>query len=650
MESNKVFEEKPIRLVEGKKRQWVQHIEGSHHNTHSISTLDNELSAAVSKQADRNKETCGFTNGIDVSVEGLKGGLSLGWKEGIMIKVRSYSNSHIDIEVMEETGEELPSNNILERLDRGVANPLWWDRFPNYLVHHQNHSIFDHYPVVLSTMTHGSGRFVYEDSYKTHVKTREELKLHLNSLNEEDPDKDNLNCEELRSKVHPSITRPLNEELCKDFREEEVVEALKGMTPLKASGNEKYPAFFFQKFWHIVRKNVVTYCLQELKNGKDFEEINKTNIVIVPKVQAQTNLGQFKLISLCNIVYNIILKVVVNRFQKKRGGSGSFALKLNISKAYDRVEWNYLEDMIKMLGFCNRWIELVMSILFGDTMLERATMMKSVVNEYESISSQQFIGKGNELEDKKRRGNKHLELCLDAYPWQWKIWHLLEREQVEAVLTILLVSRTQQDILTWRGDKSGDKIKIKLWRITNNYLSTLSNLKIQRLGNDVVCPICSEEEETMEHLFRDCKFTRKAVWYNRNKFYYKGKKWSVQEVVGFIKAYVLELNQIQTIIEINMKPKEDFWRPPKAEQMKEELGTPTTTEAKACLQAIIFGEEMRFRDLVVEVRGQLISPTNSILEWSSMVLQRKTQRWQYTNRLRCVYKCREKEMCLGSGK
>ncbi|MBA0608779.1 hypothetical protein Godav_020962, partial [Gossypium davidsonii] len=29
-----------------------------------------------------------------------------------------------------------------------------------------------------------------------------------------------------------------------------------------------------------------------------------------------------------------------------------------------------------------------------------------------------------------------------------------------------------------------------------------------------------------------------------------------------------------------------------------------------------------------------------------MVLQRKTQRWQYTNRLRCVYKCREKEMCL----
>ncbi|MBA0552149.1 hypothetical protein Golob_022987 [Gossypium lobatum] len=129
----------------------------------------------------------------------------------------------------------------------------------------------------------------------------------------------------------------------------------------------------------------------------------------------------------------------------------------------------------------------------------------------------------------------------------------------------------------------------------------LSNLKIRRLGNDVVCPIYSEEEETMEHLFRDCEFPRK----------------------------------IQTIIEINMKPKEDFWRPSKAEQMKvnfnaiffqQELkattgiiirnyeglvmgsctyplgrtGDPTTMEAKACLQAIIFGEEMRFQDLVVE--------------------------------------------------
>lgn len=49
---------------------------------------------------------CGFSNRIDVSVNGLKLGLSLGWKEEVTIKLRSYSNSHIDIEVMENNGEE----------------------------------------------------------------------------------------------------------------------------------------------------------------------------------------------------------------------------------------------------------------------------------------------------------------------------------------------------------------------------------------------------------------------------------------------------------------------------------------------------------------------------------------------------------------
>lgn len=36
-------------------------------------------------------------NGIDVCAEGSKGGLSLGWKEGVYVKLKSYSKDHIDI-------------------------------------------------------------------------------------------------------------------------------------------------------------------------------------------------------------------------------------------------------------------------------------------------------------------------------------------------------------------------------------------------------------------------------------------------------------------------------------------------------------------------------------------------------------------------
>lgn len=36
------------------------------------------------------------------------------------------------------------------------------------------------------------------------------------------------------------------------------------------------------------------------------------------------------------------------------------ALKLDISKAYDRIEWNFLEQMMRKLGFIKAWIQLVM--------------------------------------------------------------------------------------------------------------------------------------------------------------------------------------------------------------------------------------------------------------------------------------------------
>lgn len=61
---------------------------------------------------------------------------------------------------------------------------------------------------------------------------------------------------------------------------------------------------------------MVEYGLQLLNEGKELDAINKTNIVLIPKTQSPTNLNQFWPISLCNISYKIISKMVVNRFRK----------------------------------------------------------------------------------------------------------------------------------------------------------------------------------------------------------------------------------------------------------------------------------------------------------------------------------------------
>lgn len=44
-------------------------------------------------------------------------------------------------------------------------------------------------------------------------------------------------------------------------------------------------------------------------------EVNKTNIFLIPKVDHPQSISQSRPISLCNIIYNIISKVVVERLK-----------------------------------------------------------------------------------------------------------------------------------------------------------------------------------------------------------------------------------------------------------------------------------------------------------------------------------------------
>ncbi|KAK3188278.1 hypothetical protein Dsin_027839 [Dipteronia sinensis] len=103
----------------------------------------------------------------------------------------------------------------------------------------------------------------------------------------------------------------------------------------------------------------------------------------------------FRPISLCNVVYKIVSKALANRLcmvlgevifeeqsafvpgrlitdnaiigfeclyalRTKKRENGSIALKLDMSKAYDRVEWDYVSKVMQKLGFSERWIQRVM--------------------------------------------------------------------------------------------------------------------------------------------------------------------------------------------------------------------------------------------------------------------------------------------------
>lgn len=113
----------------------------------------------------------------------------------------------------------------------------------------------------------------------------------------------------------PAITDEMNADLCKPYIPEEISDALFQIGPLKAPGPDGLPARFFQQNWGGFREDVIRALQEFFSSGVMPEGVNDTSIVLIPKVAQPEALKDFRPISLCNVIYKVVSKCIVNRLR-----------------------------------------------------------------------------------------------------------------------------------------------------------------------------------------------------------------------------------------------------------------------------------------------------------------------------------------------
>ncbi|MCH80176.1 hypothetical protein A2U01_0000939, partial [Trifolium medium] len=198
------------------------------------------------------------------------------------------------------------------------------------------------------------------------------------------------------SLIQPRVTEDDNERLTAPILKEEIHTALMQMHPDKSPGPDGFNPAFYQHFWHLCGDDIFAAVKVWLDRGFFPTSLNETNICLIPKCDNPSSMKELRPIALCNVLYKIVSKLLANRLKmcldkciseeqsafvegrsildnaliameiihalkrRTRGMKGELALKIDISKAYDKVDWGFLKGMLLRLGFSDKWVQWMM--------------------------------------------------------------------------------------------------------------------------------------------------------------------------------------------------------------------------------------------------------------------------------------------------
>ena len=123
------------------------------------------------------------------------------------------------------------------------------------------------------------------------------------------------NMERILNGVQEVVTDSMRTKLAQAYIMGEVEKAIIDTAPLKAPGPDGMPPLFYHIYWSDIGMDITQAILSCLNSSSLLKSINHTFITLIPKVKNSENVSEFRPISLCNVIYKIISKVLANRLK-----------------------------------------------------------------------------------------------------------------------------------------------------------------------------------------------------------------------------------------------------------------------------------------------------------------------------------------------
>jgi hypothetical protein len=199
----------------------------------------------------------------------------------------------------------------------------------------------------------------------------------------------------------PSITIEDNLQLSRLFSLDEVESIVKECDGNKSPGPDGFNFSFIKSFWYLLKDEVKIMFDQFHSNSALPKSFSSYFVTLIPKVKSPFGLNEYRPISLVGCLYKLVAKVLVARlapvmnaivaptqsaFLKgrllvdgvlvinevvdlaKKSGKNCLIFKVDFQKAYDSVEWSFLDYMLGRFGFCDKWREWIRACVFAGSM------------------------------------------------------------------------------------------------------------------------------------------------------------------------------------------------------------------------------------------------------------------------------------------